>query len=84
MTVIKELFKKTGFTANDGWELKIWQKELTVNGSKDMHMIIYIIQKETGHVITSQVKARNDSFRMILWFEIIMHPIKIKLGKMLL
>lgn len=84
MTVIKELFKKAGFTANDGWELKIWQKVLTVNGSKDMHKIIYIIHKETGHVITSQVKAWNDSFRMILWFEIIMHPIKIKLGKMLL
>ena len=84
MTVIKELFKKAGFTANDGWELKIWQKELTGNGSKDMHKIIYIIHKETGHVITSQVKAWNDSFRMILWFEIIMHPIKIKLGKMLL
>ena len=33
MTVIKELFKKPGFTANDGWRMKIWQKELIFNGS---------------------------------------------------
>ena len=84
MTVIKEFFKKPGFTANDGWELKLWGKVLTINNITAQHKVIYMIHKESGHVITSQVKARNDSVRIILWFEIVMLPLKEKLVKMLL
>ena len=84
MTVVKELFKKPGFTSEDGWDLKVCQKILTINNNTDVHEIIYMIHKDTGHVITSQVKAWNDSVRMILWFEIIMRPIKDRLGKLLL
>ena len=84
MTVIKEFFKKPGFTANDGWELKLWGKVLTINNITAQHKVIYMIHKESGHVITSQVKAWNDSVRMILWFEVVMLPLKEKLGKMLL
>ena len=56
----------------------------TINNNTDVHKIIYMIHKDTGHVITSQVKAWNDSVRMILWFKIIMKPIKDRLGKLLL
>ena len=48
------------------------------------HKVIYMIHKESGHVITSLVKAWNCSVRMILWFEVVMHPLKEKLGKILL
>ena len=40
MTVVRELFKKPGFTANDGWELKLWQKELTINNVTALHKVI--------------------------------------------
>lgn len=57
---------------------------MTITGVTALHKVIYIIHQETGHVITSQNKAWNDTVRMVLWFEIVMKPIKEKLGKMLL
>ena len=84
MTVIRDLHKKVGFRENEGWLLKIWQKEVMLNGVTALHKIIYIIHSDSGHVITSQVKAWNDTVRMILWFEVIIKPLKEKLGKMLI
>ena len=84
MTVIRDLNKKDGFTINDGWKLKEWSRELTINGVSAVHKALYIIREETGDVITSQVKAWNDTVRMILWFEVLRKPIKDKIGKMLL
>ena len=65
-------------------DTQIWQKEITLSGVSALHKIIYIIHVDTGHVITSQVKAWNDTVRMILWFEVIIKPIKEKLGKILI
>ena len=84
MTVIRDLHKKEGFRECDGWILKIWQKEITLSGVKALHKIIYIIHVETGHVITSQVKAWNDTVRMVLWFKVIIKTLKEKLGKILI
>ena len=85
MTVIRELHKKDGFTAADGWTINVWTKELTVKGVTATHKIIYIVHTVTGHVITSQYKAWNDSIRMCMWFEIVITPIYNRsLNKMLL
>ena len=84
MTVIPKLHKKEGFTINDGWLLKTWQKDLTIKGKNDVHKVLYLIHNITGHVITSQVKAWNDTVRMCMWFELIVLPIRNKLGKMLI
>ena len=52
--------------------------------TKILHKIIYITHTDSGHVITSQVKAWNDTVRMVLWFEVIIKPIKDKLDKILI
>ena len=64
--------------------IKIWEKRLTINGVDAHHKVRYLIHLETGHVITSHCKAWNDTIRMILWFEIIMLPLKMLYEKMLL
>lgn len=84
MTVIRDLHKKSGFRESEGWILKIWEKQVTLSGVSALHKIIYIIHADSGHVITSQVKAWNDTVRMVLWFEVIIKPLKDKLGKMLI
>jgi hypothetical protein len=85
MMVIVQLHKKdNGFGANDGWELILWKKELTINGITDDHSCWYIINKHTGAVITSQFKAWNDTVRMIMWLETVIKPLREKLGKLLI
>ena len=84
MTVISKLHKVEGFTELDGWKKKCWEKSLTIKGKTDIHKIIYIIHENTHHVITSQVKAWNDTARMVMWYEVLIKPIKERLGKMLL
>ena len=49
-----------------------------------MHKCYYIINKRTGHVITSQFKAWNDTVRMIMWLDTIVKPLKEKLGKLMI
>jgi DDE superfamily endonuclease len=82
MKVIPELHKKEGFTVNDGWELHTYEKRLTIKNKNDLHKVKYLIHTVTGHVITSQVKAWNDTVRMCMWFKLIVLPIKNNLGKM--
>ena len=84
MTVIPKLFKKDGFTIDDGWLLKTWQKDLTIKSKTNEHKVLYLIHSITGHVITSQVKAWNDTVRMCMWFELIILPIRNRLGKILI
>lgn len=84
MRVIHELFKKEGYRNSDGWSIKIWEKELTIKNVTVIHKCTYIIHELSGNVITSQCKAWNDTVRMVMWYELVMHPIRMKLGKMLL
>ena len=76
MTVIRDLHKKSGFRESEGWILKIWEKQVTLSGVSALHKIFYIIHADSGNVITSQVKAWNDTVRMVLWFEVIIKPLK--------
>ena len=84
MLVIPNLHKKISFRVEDGWELRLWEKILTINGIEAHHKVRYLIHLETGHVITSQCKAWNDTVRMVLWFEVVMLPLKNKHERMLL
>ena len=84
MKVISDLFKKEGFTAKDGWEKIIWEKKFTIKGITAVHKCTYLKHTITVHVITSQVKAWNDTTRMVMWFDLIMKPIKDRLGKLLI
>ena len=85
MRVIQDLHKKNqGFGEDDKWDLILWSKELTIKGVTNTHACYYIINKDTGHVITSQYKAWNDTVRMIMWLELIIKPLKEKLGKLLI
>jgi hypothetical protein len=59
MRVIASLHKEPGFTAEDGWEMRVWERTLTLKDKKGNlvtagHKCNYLIHRETGHVITSQ------------------------------
>ena len=85
MKVIKTLYNKNdGFGVSDGWKLVLWEKELTIGDVTAIHKCYYIINDETGAVITSQFKAWNDTVRMIMWLETIVAPLKERLGKLLI
>ena len=84
MTVINKLHKVEGFTERDGWTKHTWSKLLTLKGKEDEHKVTYIIHNVTKHVITSQVKAWNDTVRMIMWNELVVNPIQVELGRSVL
>lgn len=85
MRVIQDLHKKNdGFGVRDSWELIKWSKEVTIKGVPNIHACYYIINTVTGHVITSQYKAWNDTIRMIMWLDTVVKPYKEKLGKLLI
>ena len=83
MKVISELFKKEGFRAEDGWVKDIWEKSLTIKGVNALHRCTYIRHTVTGHVITSQCKAWNDTTRMVMYFELVMRPIEVQKSKLM-
>jgi hypothetical protein len=83
MTVIRSLFKREGFSTADGWELKTWERELTIEtkGKSNavvtvtaIHKVLYIKHLETGTIITSQHKAWNDKVRMAMCIDLILKP----------
>ena len=79
MRVIKDMYNKNeGFGVDDNWELIKWSKELTIKGVTNTHACYYIINSVTGHVISSQYKAWNDTIRMIMWLETVVKPLKEK------
>jgi hypothetical protein len=97
MKIITDLFKREGFRAEDGWVKDMWEKSLSIKGVKDMwekslsikavnalHRCTYIRHTVTGHVITSQCKAWNDTTRMIMWFKLVMKPIKVEKTKLMI
>ena len=84
MKVIKELFKRPDFGERNGWRLVLWEKSMQIGAVMEDHKCWYMIHDETNHVITSQHKAWNDQIRMIMWLELIMLPLKTKLGKLLI
>jgi len=87
MMVISNLHRKDdGFGLSDGWELKEWSRTMAFgrNEAEKLHTVKYIIHAESGRVITSQVKAWNDSVRMAMYIDLILAPIKLRDGKMLL
>ena len=43
-----------------------------------------MIHDDISHIITSQHKAWNDQVRMIMWLELIMVPMRVRLGKLLI
>ena len=86
MKVIRELHSNTskGFSAQDGWELRKWEKEVTIKGVTATHKNWYLVHTVTEHVITSQYKAWNDQVRMLMWVDLVIDPIMRRDGKMLL
>ena len=85
MKVIRDMYNKNeGYGVSDGWDLILWTKDLTINGVTNTHKCYYIINQHTGHVITSQFKAWNDTVRMIMWLETVVKPLKNRLGKLMI
>ena len=86
MTVIKKIHtnKSIKFGIEDGWELKLWVKTMTIKGVTAEHKCLYLRHTTTHHVITSQFKAWNDTVRMMMWVELIINPIKERDSKLLL
>lgn len=76
MRVLDNLHKKLGFRVEENWKLEIWEKEIDINQTKKNHKCKYLINTVTGHIITSQHKAWNDQVRMIMWFDLVILPIK--------
>ena len=84
MRVLDNLHKKCGFRVEDNWKLGIWENEIEINNVKKEHKCKYLINTVSGHVITSQHKAWNDQVRMLMWFDLIILPIRNSKGKILL
>ena len=79
-TVLKSLHEQTGFRASDGWELKTWQRKLSlpVRGKKDpveaMHVRPYLYHTKSMTVITIQIKAWMDSAGICMWADVQLGP----------
>ena len=58
--------------------------EVQIADKVEDHKCWYMIHDETNHVITSQHKAWNDKVRMIMWLQLIMVPLRVRLGKLLI
>ena len=86
MTVIKRMHKNSSmkFNVENGWELLLWGKEMTIKNVTAVHKCWYLRHSITHHIITNQYKAWNDSVRMMMWVELVMKPIKIRDEKVLL
>jgi hypothetical protein len=72
--VLKAMFEsEPGFMAADGWQLKMWEKTLTltVKGKQitATHKRPYLIHKESLTVVTVQHKAWMDTAGMVMWGE---------------
>lgn len=74
--VIKALNQKPGFTRAEGWQHKLWQR--TIGGNN--WTIQYLHNIHTGHIVTSQHKAWNDTPRMAMYIDLILKPQKAARG----
>jgi hypothetical protein len=76
-TVIQTLHKQAGYTAADGWALKIWERELALK-IKGVEKTVryfrpYLVHVD-GTVITTQHKAWMDSVGMCMWVDLLIGP----------
>jgi len=88
MSVITSLQKKQGFKQENGWELYIWERMMTIKNKQKIsitsqHRVRYLKHRVTGHIITSQYKAWNDSIRMAMCIDLILKPESEKRGNKL-
>ena len=72
-------------TAAKGWTMCKWRDTLTLpNNDNQMvtaeHKVKYLRHIESGHTVTSQHKAWNDTVRMCMWVDLILKPAKDNLG----
>ena len=87
--VLQNLMEQPGFGVADGWQLKRWQRELTLKVKGSMVTRIYyrpyLIHEATGHVMTIQHRAWMDSVGVSMLFDLVIGPhYKKKRGKALL
>ena len=74
--VLNTLHEEPGFTASEGWALKVWERQLTLKGrgknkeTTAIHKRPYLIHKETLEVVTVQIKAWMDTPGIVMWSEI--------------
>uniref|UniRef100_A0A7S0Q0W4 HTH CENPB-type domain-containing protein n=1 Tax=Coccolithus braarudii TaxID=221442 RepID=A0A7S0Q0W4_9EUKA len=75
--------KQPGFSAADGWELKIWKRRLTLpmKGKKEPvtsdHARPYLIRTD-GTIVTVQARAWMDSAGLCMWADVQLGPIYAK------
>ena len=69
MRVIPSLYNKPGFRSQDGWDLRTWSAQLSM--PEVTNGLSILINRNNGHVITSQHKAWNDQVRMRMWLELV-------------
>jgi hypothetical protein len=75
MRVISMLHNsKEGFRATEDWEEGIWSKELPHQNATVTHKVRYIRNRNTGHIITSQVNAWNDEVRFLMYVDLVLLP----------
>ena len=80
--VLSSLHKESGFTAEEGWSLKVWERELSLQkkGAKKgtletkTHRRPYLIHEESLEIITCQVKAWMDTPGICMWHEVQVVP----------
>ena len=76
--VLQNLMQVAGFTASDGWTLKYWTRELTLNDKKKRpvtktYKVPYMVHTDAT-VITVQHKAWMDSVRLCMWVDLVLGP----------
>ena len=78
--VLNTLHLETGFTAAEGWVLRMWERTLTLKAKgKDKtetktHRRPYLINTDTLEVVTIQLKAWMDTPGICMWSEVQVKP----------
>ena len=77
--VLKTLHTSPGFTAEEGWDLLLWQRTLTIlNRSKQkitvQYVRPYLKQKDSQIIITIQHKAWMDTAGIAMWIDLLIGP----------
>ncbi len=75
----KHLMKEKGFSSADGWERKLWSRELTLQGKNKKETTIvykrhYLIHAASGAIITANSSAWMDSVCMAMWIDLQLGP----------
>ena len=75
--VLKTLHADAGFTAQDGWSLLTWTKDLTLTEKKNLVTRTYTVpylKHTNGNIITIQHKAWMDTVRVCMWIDLQLGP----------